>query len=62
MAVSPLPNHLTRRLYLGLAMALVCLLGLRSFAQVVWDNGNGNNQWGTGANWSTNSVPTAASN
>lgn len=29
--------------------------------QVVWDNGNGNNAWGTSANWSTNTVPTSAS-
>jgi autotransporter-associated beta strand protein len=38
------------------------LLAATLQAQVVWDNGNGNNQWGTGANWSTNAVPTAASN
>lgn len=40
-------------------------MGLLPFilnAQVVWDNGNGNNLWGTSANWSTNSVPNAGSN
>jgi autotransporter-associated beta strand protein len=38
------------------------LLPAFSFAQTVWDNGNGNNAWGTGANWSSNSVPVAGSN
>lgn len=33
-----------------------------ALAQVVWDNGNGNNRWATGNNWSTNNVPTGASN
>ncbi len=27
-----------------------------------WDNGGGNNRWGTSTNWNPNSVPTAASN
>lgn len=38
------------------------LLPLCAFGQVVWDNGGGDNRWGTGTNWSTNTVPTAASN
>jgi autotransporter-associated beta strand protein len=33
-----------------------------SVAQVIWDNGNGNNRWGTANNWSTNVVPGAGSN
>jgi len=32
------------------------------FAQVIWDNGNGNNRWGTANNWNPNGVPGAASN
>lgn len=43
-------------------LALLCLLPSLASAQVVWDNGGGNNLWGTGSNWSTNSVPTGASN
>lgn len=31
-------------------------------AQVIWDNGNGNNRWGTANNWNPNAVPGAASN
>lgn len=61
MAVSSQPTHPPRRLHWGAALALACLLGLRSLAQVIWDNGNGNNQWGTANNWSTNTVPTSAS-
>lgn len=50
---------------LGARRGLLVLMGLLPFtlaAQVVWDNGNGNNRWGTGQNWSTNSVPNAGSN
>lgn len=32
------------------------------FAQAIWDNGNGNNRWGTANNWNPNAVPGAASN
>ncbi len=57
--VPALPKTPTHRcgwlVLLGLLPSLLC-------AQVVWDNGSGNNQWGTAANWNPNSVPTAASN
>jgi fibronectin-binding autotransporter adhesin len=55
----------TASIFRLLAVRLVCgsmLLPALSTAQVVWDNGNGNNAWGTANNWSTNSVPTSASN
>lgn len=43
-------------------VACGCLvLPTTSIAQVVWDNGNGNNRWGTGQNWSTNNTPTGTS-
>jgi autotransporter-associated beta strand protein len=29
--------------------------------QAIWDNGNGNNRWGTANNWNPNAVPGAAS-
>jgi len=38
------------------------LLPSLCFAQVIWDNGNGNNRWGTANNWNPNGVPGAASN
>jgi len=38
-------------------VALWLFLPGLTFAQVVWDNGNGNNRWGTNANWSTNVAP-----
>lgn len=44
------------------SLALLCLLPSLAWAQVVWDNGNGNNRWGTSTNWSTNSVPNSGSN
>ena len=37
------------------------LLPSLCFAQVIWDNGNGNNRWGTANNWNPNAVPGAAS-
>jgi fibronectin-binding autotransporter adhesin len=49
-------------LYRRGGLALLCLLPSLAWAQVVWDNGGGNNLWGTGSNWSTNNVPTGASN
>lgn len=43
------------------AWALLLLPAFCS-AQVIWDNGNGNNRWGTANNWNPNGVPGAASN
>lgn len=59
MACLTAPSHtlLTRRVVLG-----CLLLPTLGFGQVVWDNSNANNAWGTAANWSTNSVPNSASN
>jgi fibronectin-binding autotransporter adhesin len=45
------------------AVAIVLTLGPAiASAQVIWDNSTGDNAWGTGANWSSNTVPTAGSN
>ena len=52
---------LPRLLLLRVAGGCV-LLPLLASAQVVWDNGNGNNRWGTGQNWSTNTVPVSTDN
>ena len=41
---------------------IFCLLPALCGAQVIWDNGNGNNRWGTANNWNPNAVPGAASN
>jgi len=43
-------------------VAIGALLGATALvspaqAQAVWTNGSGNNQWGTGANWSTGAAP-----
>lgn len=48
---------------MGAIVFLVAAFGpALGWSQVVWDNGSGDYQWGTAANWSTNTVPTAASN
>jgi MYXO-CTERM domain-containing protein len=44
------------------SLCVAALLPLLSPAQVIWDNGNGNNRWGTANNWNPNAVPGAASN
>jgi|GEM_PF-1585714 len=52
-----------RRAFVPLwALAALCLLPAWASAQVVWDNDSGNNQWGTAANWSGNTLPTSSSN
>lgn len=53
------PSHssLTWRVVLG-----CLLLPTLGFSQVIWDNSNADNAWGTAANWSTSAVPTSASN
>ena len=43
----------------GFATTAVLLIGLASIASgqsysYLWDNGNGNNNWGTGQNWGLN--------
>jgi autotransporter-associated beta strand protein len=43
-------------------LAVLGLAPLWASGQILWDNGGANNQWGTAQNWSTNSVPTSASN
>jgi autotransporter-associated beta strand protein len=45
----------------SILIATEVLFPVNASAQVVWDNDNGNNRWGTGSNWSTNSVPTGTS-
>jgi autotransporter-associated beta strand protein len=48
-----------------LLIRVVCgslLFSATALAQVVWDNGNGNNAWGTANNWSTDAATTSASN
>lgn len=44
------------------ALAVLGLAPVWAAGQILWDNGGTNNQWGTATNWSTNSLPTAASN
>lgn len=58
--VAPPPSSFHRR-WLRRAGGILLLPGF-CFAQVIWDNGNGNNRWGTANNWNPNAVPTAASN
>jgi autotransporter-associated beta strand protein len=42
--------------------ALLLLLPQLAEGQTVWDNGNGNNRWGTANNWNPNAVPGAGTN
>lgn len=57
----PLPSSFPRRWRRHACGVLLLLPGL-CYAQVIWDNGNGNNRWGTANNWNPNAVPGAASN
>lgn len=57
--VASLPNFHRRWLR---HVWILCLLPVLCGAQVIWDNGNGNNRWGTANNWNPNDVPGAASN
>jgi autotransporter-associated beta strand protein len=49
------------RLVIGVFCAYVLLPAL-SFGQVIWDNSNADNRWGTAANWNSNAVPGTGSN
>jgi autotransporter-associated beta strand protein len=42
------------------AMVIFLALTVTAWSQTVWDNGNGNNRWGTANNWNPNVVPGAA--
>lgn len=59
-SAAPSPLSLHRR-WLRPIWGILLLPGF-CFAQVIWDNGNGNNRWGTANNWNPNAVPTAVSN
>ncbi len=44
-----------------LLLGLLVLWATIARGQVIWDNGGGNNQWGTANNWNPNAVPTSSS-
>jgi len=41
---------------------ILSLLPVIGWGQAIWDNGGGNNRWGTATNWNPNAVPGAATN
>jgi len=53
---------MVRRILVAVCAVIVCFAASIQGADITWDGGGGDNNWSTGANWSTDSVPGSSDN